>query len=266
VAGTPVVLTIAGSDSSGGAGVQADLKTLYALGVHGTSVITGVTAQNTLEVVDRFDLDPQWVVSQLEAVFADFDIAAAKTGMLGNARLVETVAGILRNRYFHNLVVDPVIVSSTGQNLLGEGGLERMIEHLLPLATVLTPNLEEATALTGIEVGDLESMREAAIALKEMGPAVVVVTGGHLASDDVTDVFYDGERMIELTAARIASGNDHGTGCVFSAAVAARLALGEDILAAVHGAKEDTARALANSVAVGHGRGVVRPVCRPPKV
>jgi hydroxymethylpyrimidine kinase/phosphomethylpyrimidine kinase len=263
VSPVPVILTIAGSDSGGGAGVQADIKTFYAMGVHGTSVITSITAQNSLGVIDRFDLQAAWVASQLEAILADFDVAAIKTGMLGNSRIAKRVAGILEKHACCNLVVDPVIVSSSGQALLDERGRPSIIEHLLPLATLLTPNLSEASALTGITVNDIAGMREAAITLRKMGPAAVVVTGGHLHAGDVTDVFYDGDRVIELTGRRVESGNDHGTGCVFSAAVAVRLGTGQDVLAAVESARQDVAEALANSVSVGHGRGVVRPVCRP---
>lgn len=259
----PIVLTIAGSDSGGGAGVQADLKTFYALGAHGACALTSVTSQNTMEVIGRYDLPPEVVAAQLDAVLSDFEVAAAKTGMLGNVEIIRAVAKLLRGHGLNNLVIDPVVVSSTGQSLLGEGGIEALMEALLPLAAVLTPNMKEASALTGLEVNGLEGMREAAVLLKGMGPASVVITGGHLEGDEATDVFFDGERCCELPAPKVATENDHGTGCVFSAAVAARLALGEDVLQAVGGAKQDVLNALANSLDIGRGRGPVHPVREP---
>jgi hydroxymethylpyrimidine kinase/phosphomethylpyrimidine kinase len=257
-----IALTIAGSDSGGGAGVQADLKTFYALGVHGTCAITSVTSQNTREVTARYDLPPEVVSSQLEAVLCDFQVAAAKTGMLGNAGIITAVADTLARHKVKNVVVDPVMISSTGDNLLTSDGMAVLREHLFPLADVITPNIKEASALTGREVRDLEGMRKAAVFLKKMGAAAVVVTGGHLGSSSVIDVFYDGERMLELAGARVETANNHGTGCVFSAAVASRLALGENLLAAIENAKQDVSQALENSIKLGRGRGAVQPVCR----
>jgi hydroxymethylpyrimidine/phosphomethylpyrimidine kinase len=253
---------MAGSDSGGGAGIQADLKTFYGLGAHGVFALTSITAQNTRAVLDTFDLDPWLVISQLEAIFSDFKVAGAKTGMLGNAYIVKGIAGILASNAIPNLVVDPVFASSTHRPLLDEDGIASLIEHLLPLADVLTPNLSEAERIAGNDVHTLEDMKQAALALREMGPAAVVVTGGHLAREEAVDVFYDGRRMLELAAPRIRSGNDHGTGCVFSAAIAARLAFGQEVLQAVRAAKEDVKAALENSIEVGRGRGVVQPVCR----
>ncbi|OFW55725.1 MAG: bifunctional hydroxymethylpyrimidine kinase/phosphomethylpyrimidine kinase [Candidatus Solincola sediminis] len=257
----PVVLTIAGSDSGGGAGVQADLKTFFTLGVHGTCAITSITSQNTREVVSRYDLPPDVVLSQLTAVLSDFKVAAAKTGMLANQGIMEAVAEILARHDSKNLVVDPVILSTTGQRLIDTGGIAVLRDRLLPLATVVTPNIGEAQALTGLEIAGLEDMRKAARMLREMGPQAAVVTGGHLGGENAIDIFYDGERMLELGGARVITGDDHGTGCVFSASICSRLALGESILSAVENAKQDVARALENAIQVGKGRGAVQPVC-----
>ena len=257
----PVALTIAGSDSGGGAGIQADIKTFYALGVHGACVITSVTSQNTREIAARYDLPADVVVSQLEAVLSDLEVRGAKTGMLADAAIVRAVAEVLAARGVDRLVVDPVAFSSSGQPLLDEGGLEAVAEALLPRAMVFAPNLAEASALTGREIRDREGMREAARILKKLGPACVVLKGGHQEDgEDVYDVFFDGNNMVELAGPRVTTENNHGTGCVFSAAVAARLALGEAPLEAVTRAKRDVTRALANSLDIGGGRGPVHPL------
>ena len=257
----PVAMTIAGSDSSGGAGVQADLKTFYTCGVHGTCVITSVTSQNTLGVLDRYDLPASVVASQMEAVFSDMEIKAAKTGMLATAEIVLTVADMFEDRGLDRLVIDPVLRSSWGQPLLDDGGLQAVIEHLLPLAKVFTPNLDEASAFSGRAVRDKESMKEAARILRELGPDCVVIKGGHLAEGgEAVDVCYDGESMIELAGERIETENTHGTGCVFSAAIAAHLALGDTALEAVRKAKGDVSRALMNALRAGGGKGPVHPL------
>jgi len=257
----PVVLTIAGSDSGGGAGIQADIKAFHSLGVHGACAITSITSQNTKGVEGRYDLPESVVISQIKAVLGDLKPAAVKTGMLANAAIVRAVAAILAEYGACNLVVDPVVFSSGGQPLLDEGGLEAMVECLFPLAAVVTPNLEEAAALLGGEVSDVRDVREAARRIREMGPACVVLKGGHLAPEaEVTDIFCDGKNIIELSLPRVRTVNDHGTGCVFSAAVAARLARGEETLAAVAGAKRDVTRALESSLSLGGGRGPVHPL------
>lgn len=255
----PVALTIAGSDSGGGAGIQADIKTFYTLGVHGACVITSITSQNTREVMERYDLPVATVISQMEAVLGDMEVVAAKTGMLANAGIVRAVAEVLSEYGIERLVVDPVAISSSGRPLLDAGGLDAMAEALLPLALVFTPNLAEAAAFLDSEVEDAEGMRKAARRLKGLGPACVVVKGGHLGGGESLDIFFDGKEMVELKAARIPTADDHGTGCVFSAAIAARLARGEAPLAAVTGAKEDVGRALERSLHVGKGRGPVNP-------
>jgi len=257
--GLPVVLTVAGSDSGGGAGIQADIKTFHALGVHGTCAVTSVTSQNTLGVQGRFDLPPSLVLSQMEAVFSDMEVAAVKTGMLANAEVVRAVAEELRRRGARNLVVDPVVMSSSGYRLLEEDGVVALVQSLLPLARVFTPNLAEASLLLGSEVRDLEGMREAARRLAELGPACVVLKGGHLGGGRAVDLFYDGERLLELEAERVDTTDDHGTGCVFSAAVAAYLALGEGPREAVRRAKGFVTEALRGSLRLGRGRGPVNP-------
>jgi len=251
-----VVLTVAGSDSGGGAGIQADLRTFAAHGVHGTSAITAVTAQNSVAVLDWVALDPRMVVAQMEAVASDMPVAAAKTGMLATAAIVSAVAAALERLRVPLVVVDPVMIAKSGDRLLDRDAETRYREHLLPLATVVTPNLPEAESLLGRPVRTLADMREAARALRAMGPRAVVVKGGHLEGDAV-DVFWDGERMEDLSAPRIATKNTHGTGCTYSAAIAARLALGDPLLDAVRGAKAYLTEAIRRSYSVGRGHGPV---------
>jgi hydroxymethylpyrimidine/phosphomethylpyrimidine kinase len=251
-----VVLTIAGSDSGGGAGIQADLRTFAAHGVHGTSAITAVTAQNSVAVLDWVALDPRMVVAQMEAVASDMPVAAAKTGMLATAAIVSAVAAALERLGLPLVVVDPVMVAKSGDRLLDRDAETAYRERLLPLATVVTPNLPEAESLLGRPVRTLAQMREAARALRAMGPRAVVVKGGHLEGDAV-DVFWDGERMEDLSAPRIATKNTHGTGCTYSAAIAARLALGDPLLDAVRGAKAYLTEAIRRSYSVGRGHGPV---------
>ena len=251
-----VVLTVAGSDSGGGAGIQADLRTFAAHGVHGTSAITAVTAQNSVAVLDWVALEPRMVVAQMEAVASDMDVAAVKTGMLATAAIVSAVAGALERLRLPLVVVDPVMVAKSGDRLLDRDAETAYRERLLPLATVVTPNLPEAEALLGRPVRTLVEMREAARALRAMGPRAVVVKGGHLEGDAV-DVFWDGERLEDLPASRIDTRNTHGTGCTYSAAIAARLALGEPPLDAVRGAKAYLTEAIRGSYSVGRGHGPV---------
>jgi len=251
-----VVLTVAGSDSGGGAGIQADLRTFAAHGVHGTSAITAVTAQNSVAVLDWVALDPRMVVAQMEAVASDMPVAAAKTGMLATAAIVSAVAAAIERLRLPLIVVDPVMVAKSGDRLLDRDAETAYRERLLPLATVVTPNLPEAESLLGRPVRTLAEMREAARALRAMGPRAVVVKGGHLEGDAV-DVFWDGERMEDLSAPRIATKNTHGTGCTYSAAIAARLALGDPLLDAVRGAKAYLTEAIRRSYSVGRGHGPV---------
>jgi len=251
-----VVLTVAGSDSGGGAGIQADLRTFAAHGVHGTSAITAVTAQNSVAVLDWVALEPRMVVAQMEAVASDMPVAAAKTGMLATAAIVSAVAAAIERLRLPLVVVDPVMIAKSGDRLLDRDAETAYRERLLPLATVVTPNLPEAESLLGRPVRTLAEMREAARALRAMGPRAVVVKGGHLEGDAV-DVFWDGERMEDLSAPRIATKNTHGTGCTYSAAIAARLALGDPLLDAVRGAKAYLTEAIRRSYSIGRGHGPV---------
>ena len=251
-----VALTIAGSDSGGGAGIQADLKTFAAHDMHGASAITAVTAQNTVTVTDYVALEPRMVTAQIDAVSEDMNVVAWKTGMLANAAIVAAVAAAYDRFRPPFLVVDPVMVAKGGARLLDATAERSYIEALLPRAAVLTPNLPEAEVLLDREVRDLPAMRDAARALQSMGAGVVVVKGGHLEGDAV-DVFWDGERMEELPAARIATENTHGTGCTYSAAIAARLGLGHGTFEAVRGAKAYVTEAIRRGYRVGRGHGPV---------
>jgi hydroxymethylpyrimidine/phosphomethylpyrimidine kinase len=253
-----VVLTIAGSDSGGGAGIQADLKTFAAHGVHGTSAVTAITAQNSVRVVEAFALDPRLVVAQMEAVAGDMRIAAAKTGMLANRGIIEAVAAAVPRLRIPHLVVDPVMVAKGGDRLLDAGAVRAYVDALFPLAVLVTPNLPEAEALLGHPVDDLDGMRAAAAELLDKGAAAVVVKGGHLEGDAV-DVFFDGRRTEMLRAPRLPTSNTHGTGCTFAAAIAARLAGGEDLIGAVRGAKAFVTEAIRGSYRVGSGPGPVDP-------
>jgi len=251
-----IALTIAGSDSGGGAGIQADLRTFAAHGLHGASAITAVTAQNTVAVVDYVALEPRMVVAQIDAVASDMTVSAVKTGMLANRPIVEAVAEVLARRRLPHLVVDPVMVAKSGDRLLDAAAEAAYLECLLPLAEIVTPNLAEAEALLRRRVRSVEEMGRAARDLRALGPRAVLVKGGHLEGDPV-DVFFDGERMEELPGPRIATRHTHGTGCTLSAAVAARLALGEDLREAVRGAKAYLTEALRGAYALGRGAGPV---------
>ncbi len=250
-----VALTVAGSDSGGGAGIQADLRTFAAHGVHGTSALTAVTAQNSVGVIAWTALDPAMVVAQMEAVATDMPVAAAKTGMLASAAIVAAVADAAGRLRLAPLVVDPVMVAKSGDRLLDAAAERAYAERLVPRATLLTPNLHEAAALLGRPVRDVAEMREAARDLRALGAAAVLVKGGALAAEAV-DVFFDGARLLELSAPRVDTPNVHGTGCALSAAICARLARGDELLDAVRGAKAWLGEALRRSYAVGRGRGV----------
>ncbi|MEW6553264.1 MAG: bifunctional hydroxymethylpyrimidine kinase/phosphomethylpyrimidine kinase [Actinomycetota bacterium] len=256
----PVALTIAGSDSGGGAGIQADIKTFHVLGVHGTCAITSITSQNTRGVSARFDLPAEVVVSQMEAVLEDFDVRSAKTGMLASGAIIDAVAKAVSSRRVPRLVVDPVAVSTSGHSLLDGGGIETIAERLFPLAEVITPNLTEASLLLGGEIADVEAMKEAAASLMDMGPSCVLLKGGHLeGSSQAVDIFYDGSVMVALAAPAVATADTHGTGCMLSAAIAAYLALGHGPLAAADKAKKDVTRALEHALDIGGGSGPVYP-------
>lgn len=251
-----VALTIAGSDSGAGAGIQADLKTFAALGVYGTSVITAVTAQNTLGVKSFQEISPEIVRDQIEAICTDFEVAAAKTGMLASSKIIEVVVQSVKRYKLENLVVDPVMVAKSGDRLLLPEAEKALVEKLIPLALLVTPNLREAEVLYGKKVSTKEEMKEAARKILDYGARTVVVKGGHLDGEAI-DIFYDGENFQELKAQKILTTNDHGTGCTFSAAIAAFLALGMDLCSSVVSAKEYITQALKHSYSVGHGRSPV---------
>ena len=251
-------MTIAGSDSGGGAGIQADLKTFAALGVFGTSAITALTAQNTENVLGIFPVSPEFVALQIDAVVKDIGTDAVKTGMLSNAGIIEVVAASIRKHGLAPLVVDPVMVAKSGDALLEPEARDALIRKLLPLAAVVTPNLPEAEVLCGFPITNLQDMRKAAAAIHELGPETVVVKGGHLLSSGLsTDLFFDGKDFEELTERRIDTRNTHGTGCTFASAIAARLALGDSTREAVRAAKRYVTRVLKASagLSIGHGHG-----------
>ena len=250
-------LTIAGSDSGGGAGIQADLKTFSAFRVFGMSVITAVTAQNSVGVQGVENLPPAFVARQLCSVLEDFGADAAKCGMLSTAPIIAAVADVLRDRPVPHLVVDPVMVAKGGAPLLQPDAQRALIERILPLALVVTPNLPEAEALTGQPVRDRAGMEAAARRIHAMGPRHVLVKGGHLAGEAV-DLLWDGRTLTPFAAPRIDSTNTHGTGCTLSAAIAAGLALGRPLLEAVAQAKAYVTRAIREGFAVGHGVGQLR--------
>lgn len=248
----PVALSIAGSDPSGGAGIQADLKTFHQFGVYGEAVVTLITVQNSCGVQRVEYLDPELVTDQITAVISDIPPEAAKTGALGNREIVQAVAVLARDFRFP-LVVDPVLASKRGAPLL-EDGAEALKTFLLPHAFLLTPNLDEAALLAAIEVRDLPGMRQAAQKLAGMGPRAVLVKGGHLAGDAI-DVLYHRGQWTEFTSPRIETRHTHGTGCTFSAAITASLAHGLDLVEAIRRAKRYVTEAIRNNPGLGAGSG-----------
>jgi hydroxymethylpyrimidine/phosphomethylpyrimidine kinase len=251
----PIALTIAGSDPTGGAGLQADLRVFWHFGVYGVSVVSSITSQNTSGVRDTFPLEAEVLERQLSTLLEDITPHALKTGMLYSKENVEVVAKVIREYNLRNLVVDPVTVSSTGVSLMEENALDAIKESLLPLAKVITPNIYEASLLTGIPVETLEDMKEAAKMLKEMGADSVVITGGHLKGDTTVDIFYNGR--FELLESEKIRGEFHGTGCTFSAAITANLCLGRDCLSALRVAKEFMEMALKKALRPGKGMGIL---------
>ena len=249
-------LTIAGSDSGGGAGIQADLKAFHANGVFGMSAITSVTAQNTQEVRAAFDLPVDLIVAQIDAVFDDFDVSAVKTGMLSSEAIVRAVSERLDARKVASLVVDPVMISKSGFALLKPDAVQAVKERLLPLASLVTPNLHEAALLSGIEVETVDQAREAGRRIMDYGPGAVLVKGGHLSdASRAIDVLLDGETERLFESERFDTPNTHGTGCTYSAAIAARLARGESLEEAVRSAKAYITEAIRHSLDIGHGHG-----------
>jgi hydroxymethylpyrimidine/phosphomethylpyrimidine kinase len=251
----PRVLAIAGSDSGGGAGIQADLKTMLALGVHGMTVICAVTAQNSVGVQGYWELPPEAVAAQLDSVLGDIGAQAIKTGMLASAVLVGTVCDALAE-VAAPVVVDPVAVSKHGDSLISEGTLDALRKRLLPLATVVTPNLLEAELLTGMQITDEARMLAAARMINAMGPQWVLIKGGHLPGNPV-DLLFDGDKVTRYPGQRITSVHTHGTGCTLASAIASRLAFGDDLPTAVQAAKDYVTGAIAAGFALGAGIGPV---------
>ena len=253
----PKALTIAGSDSGGGAGIQADLKTFSAYRVFGLSVITAVTAQNSVGVQGVENLSPAFVAQQLRSVLEDFGVDAAKCGMLSVAPIIEAVAGVLGEHPIDKLVVDPVMVAKSGDALLQPDAVAALIRRILPLALVVTPNLPEAEVLSGITVSSRDEMEEAARRIGKLGARHVLVKGGHLKGDAV-DILWNGREMTAFQVPRIESSNTHGTGCTFSAAIAAGLAKGRPLGEAVREAKAYVTKAIREGFALGRGVGQLR--------
>ncbi|MBM7558017.1 bifunctional hydroxymethylpyrimidine kinase/phosphomethylpyrimidine kinase [Halanaerobacter jeridensis] len=251
------VLTIAGSDSGGGAGIQADLKTMTNFATYGASVITAVTAQNTLGVQGVRVMSRNVVARQLDSVLTDLSFSAAKTGMLANQDIIEVVVEKTQEYQLKNLVVDPVMVATSGDVLLEEEAISSLKEQLIPLAKIITPNLKEAKVLTGYEKEATIELKEIAQELFQLGPEAVLVKGGHSQAEQAVDMFYDGTQYHELSAPRIDTNDTHGTGCTLSSAIASNLALGYDLLTAVKRSKEFITKAIKEGVKVGTGNNPV---------
>ena len=255
----PQTLTIAGSDSGGGAGIQADLKTFQMQGVFGTSVITAVTAQNTLGVFDIHPIPLNTIQAQLEAVKNDFQIASAKIGMLGTADIIECVADFLKNRPFGTLVIDPVMIAKGGAPLLQQQAVSALSKYLLPLADVITPNIPEAEALTGFKISDTASIQQAALDLQKQGAKNVIIKGGHSLNSQSQQcqdwiLLQDGE-LFFFFFPRFNTPHTHGTGCTFSACLTAELAKGAPLKSAVKTAKDFITAAISHPLNIGHGHG-----------
>jgi len=254
------VLTIAGSDPSGGAGIQADLKTLSRLRIYGMAVVAAMTAQNTLGVSGIAEVSADFVQQQLDAVLTDITPDAAKTGMLLNSGVIAAVARKLKQYGIRNLVVDPVMISTSGTRLMEPDAMEVLQETLLPLALLVTPNIEEASALARRPIRTLHEMEEAARQIHRGGPKHVLIKGGHLRGEYAQDVFFDGDEFLQLQSRRVPTQNTHGTGCVLSASIAGYLALGKSIEEAVALGKEFVTGAITNALQLGHGRGPCDPL------
>ncbi|MBB4637618.1 bifunctional hydroxymethylpyrimidine kinase/phosphomethylpyrimidine kinase [Longimicrobium terrae] len=251
----PIALTIAGSDSGGGAGIQADLKTFQAFGCFGTSAITAITVQNTLGVSGVHSIPVDTVQAQIRAVADDLPPAACKTGMLATSELVRAVAESIRVNRLPNFVLDPVMVASSGDRLLDEDAQRTIVEHLLPLAALVTPNLDEAALLVGFPVDDPEAMRRAAVRLVELGAKAALLKGGHLRSEELVDLLWDGREWREWRRPRLDTRSTHGTGCTLSAGIAAGLAHGRPLDRAVEDALDFVQRAMQSAPGLGAGHG-----------
>ncbi len=252
----PRALTIAGSDSGGGAGIQADLKTFTAFKVFGMSVLTSITAQNTQSVSGIYDLPPDFVKLQFDAVVSDIGVDAAKTGMLSNEAIILALADKIKQYGIKKLVIDPVMRAKSGSALLKREAEKALIEKLLPLAFIVTPNLQEAQVLSGIGISSLENVKEAAKRIKSIGCEYVLIKGGHINwLEDSIDILYDGKDFYEFTSPRIETKNTHGTGCTYSAAICAGLANGLNAIEAISDAKDYVTEAIKRSFNLGKGHG-----------
>ncbi|WP_138206958.1 bifunctional hydroxymethylpyrimidine kinase/phosphomethylpyrimidine kinase [Haloimpatiens lingqiaonensis] len=247
------VLTIAGSDSCGGAGIQADLKTMSALGVYGMSVITAVTCQNTKGVFDVQEINKNIVGSQIRCIFDDIKVDAVKIGMVSNSEIVKTIRELLLDYKAKNIVVDPVIISKSGYFLLKPEAVEEL-KKLISISHIVTPNIPEAESLTGFKIEDEEHMKKAALEISKMGPKWVLIKGGHRCND-ANDILYTGQKFIKIPGKRIETVNTHGTGCTLSSAIASHLAKGIDIEESVKKSKNYITNAIENSFSIGHGVG-----------
>ncbi len=261
----PVVLSIAGSDSGGGAGIQADLKTFHAFGTFGTTALTAITAQNTLGVHGIHPVPLEMVRAQIRAVAEDLHPAACKTGMLATAELVRTVGKAIREHRLPNYVLDPVMVATSGDRLLDRDAEQTIVEELVPLAALVTPNLDEAAILAGFPVQTLEEMRRAAEVLVARGAGAALIKGGHLRGAEVIDVLFDGGEWHEWRRPRLDTHSTHGTGCTLSAAVAARLAHGHPLAAAVEAALDFVHRAMRSAPELGGGHGPLNHLVEAPR-
>ncbi|KKJ76400.1 hydroxymethylpyrimidine kinase [Kiloniella litopenaei] len=256
----PIALTIAGSDSSGGAGIQADIKAMSALGVYAASVITALTAQNTCKVHSIFPVSTDFIQDQLYTVFEDLNVKAIKIGMLGTPDIISSVADVLKHYPQIPVVLDPVMVAKSGDKLLQDDAVASLKENLLPLAEIITPNLPEAAVLTGKkEPTSIQEMKDMLAALQVISPKAILLKGGHLDGDKSDDLLFDGQNEICLSSERINTKNSHGTGCTLSAAIASGIAKGFSLLEAVNAAKEYLTEALrhADHLEIGKGHGPV---------
>jgi hydroxymethylpyrimidine/phosphomethylpyrimidine kinase len=248
------ILTIAGSDSCGGAGIQADIKTFSAHGLYGMSVITAVTAQNTQGVFAVQDIDKEIIAKQIEAVYDDIKVSAVKIGMVSQIDTIKVIAEELSKFKAENIVLDPVMISKSGFDLLRKESKETLIKVLIPIADIVTPNIHEAQAITGLKIENIKDMEKAAVEIYKMGPKNVLIKGGHLV-DDATDVLFDGEKIELFKGRRINTKNTHGTGCTLSSAIASNIALGYGVKESVRRAKEYINIAIEHSLDIGKGVG-----------
>ena len=252
------ILTIAGSDSGGGAGIQADLKAITVLGGYGMSVVTALTAQNTMGVRGVHEVPASFVEEQIDAVLSDIGADAIKTGMLANPEIIKVVARKIRQYRVKKVVVDPVMVAKGGASLLRKEAEEALVHDLIPLALLVTPNLHEASVLTGLKIRSIQEMRRAARSIYEMGPRYVVVKGGHLKGEAI-DLLYDGKTFLEIRGPRIETKNTHGTGCTFASAITTFIARGDSVPEAVRKAKIFITLAIQSGLAIGKGTGPTNP-------